>query len=158
MPMRGVCSARAEGDFVAAAERDGQQPLLQQGGKRLRELLLRCFETVVLAPHVAGVDEGAAAAHRQVGQHASQRERAFAGPHAALVARHAGVAGEPQQRHAARLLPERLHHLVPTPAELALFGIDPAAPAAHQRLDTHRTHFTMGSFRPCFFAVATASS
>lgn len=92
---------------MPAAQHHRMRAGLQQRGHAAGQRILRRLELVVLAHHVAGVDQATQIVRRQAGHHApdgARRQR-----RAALVARHAGIAGKAQHRGVAGagVLPQR---------------------------------------------------
>ncbi|WP_259304526.1 hypothetical protein [Thermomonas sp. S9] len=113
------------GDLVAAAQAHGQMPRVQQAGHGVRIARLRGFEVAIGAGDGAGVVQRRLVQHRQVGQHPAQRGRPLRRAHAAVIAAHALVAGEAQQRNArCGIRRHRAHPLVPAPGASVFRQID----------------------------------
>ena len=126
------CQAKVAGecDLVAAAQSHRQVAGVQQRRHRFGVARLCGFQIAIPAGHGAGIVQRHLVQHRQVGQHAAQGRRAFRRAHPALIAAHALVAGEPQQRHPRRTArPRRAHPLVPAAVRRVLGQVDAAAPA-----------------------------
>ena len=148
----------APGHLVPAAQHQGQAAL-RPG---LRHVLAQChlcrFQRALRAVDVAHVPQRGLAQHGQVGQRLARNIGAMRSAHAPGVAAHAFVHGKSDQGHAALAGGGKgLHPLVPARAGAGFLGIDAALPGkgrAHGGL----LQRTMGSLRPCFLAVAMASS
>src|SRR5512139_2711349 len=86
------------------------------------------------------------------------RKRSFGRPDAAMVARHPGIAGEPDQhrRRARRAGLTRLDHLMPAPASCAFGSVDATLPDGH--IDHRHATGVNSSRQPALSAPENTSS
>ena len=108
-----------------------------------RQLVLRRFQRIALARHVARIDDHATGTRRQVGEHLADGVRAGLRAGAPVVERDTRVARETRQRNgigqrrADTFGINAVDRLVPAQAQRALFGIDAALPDGGFSLDEH---------------------